>query len=218
MWIRVLMIATIAVSMYGVRTGLDYAANGPDPKAKFNQYIEKMAKEEFKPSTPLEKKHVYLYLKDRGKELDVVLQFLNWGPITFATAFGSYGYTQYFGSDTYFAVMKTLVAMLLGAIIFFALIKGPPEVHGLILIAGTCAGLLVAASIWSSWTENFQAQGRYMAPLIPILSVVYYHSRHYVNHKVISSIALALFAMSFYSFVFIGLVQIAKTSFYTGVG
>lgn len=218
LWTRVLMIGVIAVSMYGVRIGLDYAANGPDPKAKFNHYLEKTAKEEFKPSTPLEKKHVYLYLKDRGTELDVVLQFLNWGPITFATAFGSYGYTQYFGSDTYFAVMKTLVAMLLGAIIFFALTKGPPELHGLILIAGLCAGLLITASIWSSWTEDFQAQGRYMAPLIPIFSVVYYHARHFVNYKVISSIALALFVMSVYSFVFIGLAQIAKTSFYTGVG
>ncbi|MEJ2176838.1 MAG: hypothetical protein P8Y12_02540 [Gammaproteobacteria bacterium] len=218
MWIRVLMLGVIAASMYGTRIGLDYAANGPDPKAKFNEYLELTAKDEFKPSTPLEKKHVYLYLKQRGNELDVVLQFLNWGSITFATAFGSYGYTQYFGSDTYFAVMKALVLLLLGAIVFYALVKGPPELHGLILIAGLCASLLISASIWSSWTENFQAQGRYMAPLIPILAVVYYHARHFVNYKVVSSIALALFVMSVYSFVFIGLVHIAKTSFYTGVG
>ncbi len=218
LWLRVLMIGIIAASMYGIRVGLDYSANGPDPEAKFNEYLELTAKEEFKPSTPLEKKHVYLYLKDRGNELDVVLQFLNWGSITFATAFGSYGYTQYFGSDTYFAIVKVLVTLLLGAILFYALIKGPPEIHALIMIACICSGLLIAASIWNSWTENFQAQGRYMAPLIPILSIVYYHVRHFVDHRVISSIALSLFVVSVYSFVFIGLAQIAKTSFYTGVG
>ncbi|MGI9319303.1 MAG: hypothetical protein ACR2QW_18390 [bacterium] len=218
LWVRVMMIAVIGVSMYGVRLGLDYAANGPDPKAKFNEYLELTAKEEFRPSTPLDDQHIYLYLKERGKELDVVLRYLKWGSVTFATAFGSYGYTQYFGTDIYFAIVKALVTMLLGAIVFYALVKGPPEIHALILIAGLCAGLLIAAAIWNSWTVNFQAQGRYMAPLIPILSMVYYQVRHYVNHKVISSIALALFAVSAYSFLFIGLAQIAKTSVYTSVG
>ena len=218
LWMRVFMIGAIGVSIYGARVGLDYAANGPDPKAKFNEYIELNAKKEFKPSTPLDEKHIYLYLKQKGKPLDVVLRYLKWGSVTFATAFGSYGYTQYFGSDTYFLVVKVLVQLLLIALVYYALVYGPKETHSLILIAGLCSGLLIAASIWSSWTENFQAQGRYLAPLIPILSMVYYHLRHYVNYKVIGGICIALFTVSLYSFLFIGLAQIAKTSFYTGVG
>jgi hypothetical protein len=217
-WLRVAMLAGIAVSMYGARMALDYAANGPDPRAKFEQYIEQTALEQYKPSTPLEEKHPFLYLKQRGKELDVVLDLLGWGTITFATAFGSYGYTQYFGSDDYFSAVRWLVSLLLGTMVLFALIKGPPETHTLILLAAVCAGLLMGASIWNSWNENFQPQGRYMAPILPMISVVYFHLRQYVSHRLIAALALALFALGAYSFIFIGLGQIAKTSFYTAVG
>lgn len=215
---RIAMLVMVGLVMGGVRFGLDYMQNGPDPRGRFLEYVELKAKPEFKPSTPMEDKHNYLYLRQRGQELDVVMNFLGWGPITFATAFGSYGYTQYFGSDEYFAVVKWLVFLLLGAMVFYALVRGPGELHGLIFLAGLCAVLLMAASIWSSWNENFQAQGRYLAPILPMISVVYYHLRHYMNPRIIAALALSLFALGVYSFVFIGLGRIAKTGYYTAVG
>jgi hypothetical protein len=217
-WIRIAMLACIAVVMYGARVGLDYAANGPDPKAKFDQYLEQTALEQYKPSTPLEDKHIFLYLKQRGNELDVVLQPLGWGSITFGTAFGAYGYTQYFGSDGYFTAVRWLATLLLLTIVLSALIRGPRETHTLILLAAFCATLLIGASIWSSWVEDFQPQGRYLAPILPMLSIVYFHLRQYMPHRLVAALAISLFALGFYSFVFIGLVQIAKTSFYTAAG
>ena len=205
------------MSMYGARYGLDIAANGPDPRTKIKEYIEINAKEEFRPSTPMADKHVHLYLKQRGDPLDTVMSF-GWATITFATSFGSYGYTQYFGTDTYFSIVRILLTLLLGSIIVFTLINGPPNSHSLIMLALFTAGLLMAASIWSSWTENFQPQGRYMAPIIPMISVVYYHVRNYMISTLITALALSLFVVSVYSFVFIGLGQIAKTTIYTGVG
>ena len=155
-WIRVAMLSVVAVGMYGSRVALDHAANGPDPKAKFEAYIEKTADEEYRPSTPLDKKHVYLYMKQRGNELEVVLGLLKWGSITFGTAFGAYGYTQYLGTDDYFAAVRWLAMLLLLTILLSALIRGPRETHSLILLAAFCATLLVGASIWNSWVENFQ--------------------------------------------------------------
>ncbi len=217
-WLRVAMLAGVALVMVGTRVALDYAANGPDPRAKFQEYVEKTAKPQYKPSTPKEDKHIYLNLRDRGKDLDVVLQFLDWGTVTFATAFGSYGYTQYYASDDYFAAVRWLVCLLLGAMVVYALINGPPEMHVLILLAAACATLLVCASIWNSWNENFQAQGRYMAPILPMISIVYYHIRHYVGPRLIATLALSLFALGVYSFIFVGLSRIAKTSYYMAVG
>ena len=51
-----------------------------------------------------------------------------------------------------------------------------------------------------------------------MLSIVYFHLRHYTPHRLVAALAVSLFVIGVYSFVFIGLVQIAKTSFYTAVG
>ena len=217
-WLRIALISLVAVAMYGGRYALDVAANGPDPKSKVNEYIELHAKPEYKPSTPLHEKHAWLYMKEKGISLDFILDYLRWGTVSFTTAFGSYGYTQYFGSDDYYFSMKVLLSLLLGAMIFYALVYGPPRAHGLILLVAFFSALLMGAAIWSSWAGDFQAQGRYLAPIIPTIGIVYYHFREYVQPKVIAVFALGLFLLSTYSFIFIGLGQIAKTSFQSGIG
>jgi hypothetical protein len=210
-WMRLAMIGVIAVSMYGIRYGLDYAANGPDPGAKFQEYIELTAKEEFNPKTPLEDQHIYLNLKQRGTDLDVLLKPLKWGTITFDTAFGAYGYTQYFAPDTYFEIVKILVFLLGATIVFYTLTKGTSSTQLLILLAASSACLLVLASLWMSWTVNFQAQGRYMAPIVPMFSIVYYHVREYLNNAVFITLVLCMFALSVYSFIFYGLGFLVNT-------
>jgi len=212
LWLRLAMIGIIAISMYGVRYGLDIAANGPDPGAKFQEYIDLMAKDEFNPKSPLEDQHIYLNLRQRGNSLDVVVQNLKWWPVTFATAFGSYGYTQYFGSDTYFNIVKILIGLLGSIIVFYSLVRGSTAIQLLILIAGFSAGLLILASIWSSWAVNFQAQGRYLAPIVPMISIVYYHVEKYINTTIFTTLVLLMFAISVYSFVFFGLGSLVNTS------
>ena len=110
----------------------------------------------------------------------------------FSTAFGSYGYTQYFGSDTYFAAVQWLLNLLLGSLILYGLIHGPARIHGLMLLTVLCAGALMAVALWSSWTEDFQAQGRYMAPIIPMIGIAYYHLRNYISPWVVAAFTVSL--------------------------
>jgi hypothetical protein len=210
-WMRLAAIGVIAVSMYGIRYGLDFAANGPDPGAKFQEYIELTAKEEFNPKTPLEDQHIYLNLKQRGTDLDALLKPLKWGSITFDTAFGAYGYTQYFAPDRYFEFVKILILLIGATIVFFTLTRGTPSSQLLILLAASSAGLLVLASLWMSWTVNFQAQGRYMAPIVPMFSIVYYHVQKYLNNTIFTTLVLFMFALSVYSFIFYGLGFLVNT-------
>ncbi len=217
LWVRVAMVSVVAVSMFGGRYALDVAVNGPNPQVIINQFVELNAKKIYRPSTPMEKKHVHLYMKQRGNPLDVVMSF-GWAPVSFATSFGSFGYTQYFGSDNFFSMVSVLLTLLLTGVLVFSLIHGPPSTHVLISLACFAAILLLGASIWSSWTENFQPQGRYLAPIIPMMAIVLHHVRTHLNPMVIASLVLSLYAMSVYSFVYIGLGQISKTTMYTGVG
>ena len=218
LWVRLGFICIVAISLYGGRYALDVAANGPNPQNKVNEYIERYAKPEFKPSTPMEEKHFLLYLKSKGQNLDVVLSYLQWGSIAFSTSFGSYGYTQYFGSDQYYALIKIMLFLLFGAVVIYILIYGNRVDQTLLTLVALSAIFLIAATIWSSWTEDFQAQGRYFAPVLPMVSILFYHTRHLANQRVIALFVSALFFLSVYSFVVVGMGGIAKTSFYTALG
>jgi len=73
---------------------------------------------------------------------------------------------------------------------------------------------LIAASLWQSWTVSFQAQGRYLAPILPMLGVLLYHLQPAIAGRlpgrVFDGLVLALFALGVYSFIFVGLDLIPK--------
>ena len=88
LWTRLALIGLVGISIFGGRIALDYSANGPNPGALKNEMAEKYADHLYKPSTPLDKKHIYLYLKDRNFSLDRILNKEKWAGKTFLNAFG----------------------------------------------------------------------------------------------------------------------------------
>lgn len=212
LWKRIMLVSVVAMLLFGIRLTLDYAVNGPDPAAKVQVLAEIKAAKRFKPSTPLPQKDTYLYLKARGHSLDYILQEQSWGGKTFYNSFGSYGYTQFFATEVFFNLIKVVGWLLLGAIVLSLLVRGPPAMHGLFMITAGCALLVMAASLWVSWSEAFQAQGRYLAPIIPMLGVLYYRSQPYLFHRSVNALLVTMFALSVYSFIFVGLMEIPKVS------
>ena len=79
LWQRLIVISLIGVSVYGLRIGLDYAVNGSDRQAKTEEMAELHAKPIYKPSTPIDQKHLYLYMRDRGVSLDRLIVKDQWG-------------------------------------------------------------------------------------------------------------------------------------------
>ena len=209
-WSRVIAICIVGVGLYGGRVALDYAANGPDPAKLRAEMIELHAKPIYKPSTPLENKHNSLYLKDRNVSLDRTLHKGKWPGKMFLNAFGSYGFTQFFPSMAYFQTVKNTGLFLLAFMLASILINGPPRTHGLFLLVLMCATALVLMLLWRSWTIAFQPQGRYLAPILPMLGILYYHIRTSVNQKITISLTVAMFLLGVYSFLFIGLYEIPK--------
>ncbi|WP_339135981.1 MAG: hypothetical protein WGN25_19390 [Candidatus Electrothrix sp. GW3-4] len=170
------------------------------------QYADKL----FNPDTPIEKRHAYLEMRKRGTSLEHFLAADRWGEKSFRTSFGVYGYTQYSGSFTYYDYVRYIgIALLLTLIISIAYRGQSAGILLLTISAGT-ALLLIVVACWHAWTVDFQAQGRYFLPLIPMTSILFYHCRRIIFRPLFYILFFALFSLSVYNFILVGLRDIGK--------
>ena len=71
---------------------------------------------------------------------------------------------------------------------------------------------MVGVTLWRAWTADLQAQGRYLLPIIPMLSVVLYREKNAIDNSMTRLAAITLFLFSAYSFSYIGLQQILRAA------
>ena len=209
---RVIVIVLIGVSFAGSRMAVDYVVNGWDRAAKIEQTCEVLAHDLYKPSTPLEQKHSFLYRKARGETLETIIVVARWFEKTYRSAFGMYGYFTTVATDAYYNSVRP-VGIALFALLFFAVVfRGGVAGNLLLLFFIGSSGLLVAASLYHAWTVDFQTQGRYLFPIIPMSCIILHHFRHLMQGAVYKLLVVSMFLLSIYSFVFIGLIQLPKIS------
>ncbi|MHB8808933.1 MAG: hypothetical protein ACYC9M_02820, partial [Desulfobulbaceae bacterium] len=177
---RLALIVLIALGFVGLRVGVDYWVNGPERAEKIARLRAEMADPLFNPDTPLEKKHAHLYRKARGDSLRQLVVDEKWFGKTFRSTFGMYGYFTISATDAYYDFVALVGT---GFLLFFlgaVLVKAPLPEKLLLLFFLCCAVGLISISLWHSWTADFQTQGRYLFPLIPMLGMVIYHTRRYL--------------------------------------
>jgi hypothetical protein len=68
----------------------------------------------------------------------------------------------------------------------------------------------VLLSAYHSWTLDFQPQGRYLFPILPMIAFLFHRYRESLRSRVFNLLFGCLFACSVYSFVFVGLKNIPK--------
>lgn len=184
--------------------------NGLDRKQKIGECREKLASPSYKPSTPLDKKAPSLYWKRKGIPLSYLLEKQRWGERIFRSSIGVYGYTAYSGSIIYYQTMKALM-ILFGAVVVVLILFLADNKRRLLLVwTIICALLLIGIVLWRCWVGDFQTQGRYLLPILPLVGIMMYKTRTVIDKPIVNLLALFLFLMSGYSFIFIGLVQIPK--------
>ncbi len=209
---RILIIVLIGTCLAGLTIAGDYAINGLDKSEKIARIREELADPLYKPSTPLEKKHTFLYRKARGVSLTKIIVIDRWFEKTFRSAFGMYGYFTVSAVDSYYNCVRWVGAGFLIFLTFGVLIRGGMPGNLLLLLGYGCSAALVGASLWHSWTADFQTQGRYLAPIVPMLCIVVYHSRSLLQVGILKLFLSALFLLSLYSYIFVGLLGIPKIS------
>jgi hypothetical protein len=208
--VRFLAVALIGCAVFaGVRV-TDAWVNDFDKDALLLEAREKYADALYNPNTPLEKKHAYLQMRERGTSLKHFLVADQWGEKIFRTSFGVYGYTQYSGSYAYYDYVRYIGLGLLLTLAVSIFCRGGSTGAALFAISAGTALLLIAMAFWHAWTVGFQAQGRYFLPIVPMAAVLFYHCRHIIFKPAFYVLFFALFSLSVYNFVLVGLRDIGK--------
>jgi len=172
---------------------------------------EQYAKPMYKPSTPLAEKHIYLQMRDRGETLKDFFNRERWGEKSFRTAFGVYGYTQYSAPFAYYDHVREVGLLLLLIVAVSAACRGGLPALSLLVLAAGWTAFFLAGLIYHAWTVDFQAQGRYLLPMVPMFAMLCYHYARIVIKPLFYSLFFLLFLLSVYNFIFVGLHDIGKT-------
>ena len=72
--------------------------------------------------------------------------------------------------------------------------------------------LMIGISAYYSWTSDFQSQGRYLFPILPMVAVGLESSRTSLKPRIILALIAVCFTLSAYSFIFTALWEISKGS------
>ncbi len=207
---RLLVIVVLGIAFAGVRIGADIHVNGLDKKEKIHLMQERTAKPLFKPSTPLEEKFGSLLLRDRGVEYITILKVFRWGEKSFRTGFGAYGYLTALARDSYYDTVRWLG---IASMLFMGLsIMWKSDTSEKILYGGAflCSLGLIGTASYYAWTYDFQGQGRYLFPIIPIIGMILVQTEKVYNQLVLRILCTMMFFLAVFSFIFIGLYSLSK--------
>ncbi|MDX9894164.1 MAG: hypothetical protein RBS34_01885 [Desulfofustis sp.] len=163
----------------------------------------------FNPTTPLEKQHPYLSMKERGVTAAKLIHSHRWLEKSFRSGFGVYGHMTVSARQGVYDLFRWLALVLLGAVCVFVLLKGDWPQRGALVAALVVSAALVGASFYHSWTADFQAQGRYLFPLPVMIGAAVLFAKQAMSRRVVSCLLLALFSLSGYSFLVVGLPGMA---------
>jgi hypothetical protein len=208
---RMLVLSLIGLSLFGLRRGVDYYVNGFDRADKLAKMSVETAAPLFNPQTELSKKHLHLNMKKRGVSWIFLVKQKRFFEKTYRSMFGSYGYFTISASYRYYDLVRWTGISLLLVFISTIVIHSWRE-NGFITVSFLVLSLaLISASFYHSWTKDFQAQGRYLFPIISMLSIVYARNYRYLNGRLFTTIFIIMFMLSAYSFIFVAIPQIPKS-------
>jgi peptidoglycan/LPS O-acetylase OafA/YrhL len=85
--------------------------------------------------------------------------------------------------------------------------RSASAIAGASLVAAFAA-LTVGIALFHSWNNDFQAQGRYLFPILPMLGAGLLLVREHLPARALLAATAFCFALSLYSYVFIGLTHV----------
>jgi len=210
---RLVLLTCIGLGVLGLRMGADNLVNGFDRQEKIVGMQEELAHLWYNPNTELDKKHVSLYRKARGTTLQEVVVNERWFERSFQTAVGVYGYFTISGTQGYYDLVRWSGVALLVFFFGSVFLRGGLIGSGLAVAALGLAGGLIGVSLYHSWAVDFQAQGRYLFPILPMLGILYGWNHAVVNQRFLILFLTPMVMLGIYSFIFEGLIRIPKVIF-----
>lgn len=219
---KYIFVFSIACFILVAKFSLDIATNGESTyfrsllsphttNSKLLDYEERVAHAAFKPSlikNHSEKSYFSLRLREKGLAYSELFSKWQWHEISFKSFVGYYGYMSIAAPQTYYTIMKILyLAFFL--FLFLSVLRSQHQ-ETLLAMGGILLGMVgtVLISSYHSWTMDFQAQGRYLFPIISLLGFLLYQVRHVLSHFITQTLILSLVGCSVYSFIFVALTHL----------
>lgn len=207
---RVLAVCIVGLTLMAVKVAADYHVNGFDRKEKIAAMRDKMALPLYNPKTPLEKQHVNLYMKKRGISLSEIIHKDRWFEKTFRSSFGVYGYSTISAGFGYYDLVRWTGVTFLTVFLLSLLVRSGLYVSLQTLAAVFLSATLISVSLYHSWTKDFQAQGRYLIPILPMLGVLLMQGRNAISPKIVTLFTTSMFLLSVYSYICVALLEIPR--------
>ncbi|MGW8158249.1 MAG: DUF2142 domain-containing protein [Desulfoprunum sp.] len=207
---RAVAVCLVGLSLMAVKIGADYHVNGLDRREKILEMRDKLALPLYSPHTPLEKQHANLSMKQRGITLARIIHQDRWFEKTFRSAFGVYGYTTISAGFGYYDLVRWTGLSFLALVLVSLLVRAGVYVNLQTLAVVGLSVALIAVALYHSWTKDFQPQGRYLIPILPMLGVLCAQGKEYLSVKIMTIFTLCMFLLSSYSFICLGLLEIPR--------
>lgn len=211
---RLSVLLLIGMTLFGMRRGADYYVNGIDKAEKITKMRIETADSLLNPTSELSKQHLNLSMKKRGVPLLYLIKVRRFFEKTFRSAFGVYGYLSIHASYSYYDAVRWSGIGLLALFLSLILMNSFKANGPITIIFLTFSLALIGISLLRSWTNDFQAQGRYLFPIVSMLSIVYARNYNFLKGKLFTSGFLVMFFLAVYSYIFVGIAKIPKISLY----
>ena len=206
---RILVVVVIAGSIFLVQTGVDRLWHGSEKGLRIEECAEKTAQPGFRPSDHMSGKgFAWSHLRSKGVRYRDLFVKARWGEMSFMSFVGVYGYMVYYGPAGYYLIMVVLHLALGLVLAVMAVQSRDADTISLLLLVVAMAVLSVLISSYHSWVSDFQAQGRYLFPLLPMLAFLLHRIFNQGARAAVAMVSFSIFALSVYSFAGVGLVKV----------
>jgi len=154
-----------------------------------------------------------LRLRDKGMSLrELLFQNPEWRDMTFKSFFGLYGNMDYHSDRDYYQVVRYTQGAFFLLIFFCVIIAFPIRDVVMILIVILFAGLAIGQSVYHSWVNDYQPQGRYLFVILPMLVIGLDRLPDRFRTRIIPIFSLIFFFLSASSFLWTAIRHIPKLS------
>ncbi|GAB6039097.1 hypothetical protein JCM15519_36560 [Fundidesulfovibrio butyratiphilus] len=213
-WRRFVVVVLLAGSIFALRLSAHVLVEVNQPPDAVAKLAEKLAAEDFKPSKQVTGE-AYWGLNMRGRGVSATEMFTKcwaWHIFTFRTAFGVYDYMKIPAPFIFYRYVGWLFWGFVGVLGLGLVFFGGKKARIMALMLAAFGAATVFQSFWHSWTADFQAQGRYLFPILAMLGCALAVCRQELVRvrPVLWLLGVGLWGMSVWSFVFVGLAQIQR--------
>jgi hypothetical protein len=112
-----------------------------------------------------------LYLKQTGHSYGDLFTNHPWAEWSFQSFFGVYGFMNIKASKTFYKLSSALGVGVTMAFLLFSAFRGDRRTTFIVAYLLLCISLVIVQSSMYSWLYGFQAQGRYLLAVIPMIAV-----------------------------------------------